>query len=931
MTETRKTRARRFAANILKTKTCPPAEQQGIIKRARLVSAPGYRQDQRLTMVVAPAGFGKTTLLQQLRNQFLSAGGSVAWLRLESSENDARYAAAYLATACGVLDKQISASVAPFFITTTHLSVEEMLADLINAISSLQQDVLIVLDDYEKIHDPEVHDFFFNVIKHLPDNAQCIVGSREMPPWPLGKYKLHGEVNVINADALRFTINETHRFLEGVSQFELPPDEITALNEKTEGWVAALQLVGLSLKTKAGMAQLLDILRGSQHILFDYLADTVLSQQDEETRSFLINTSCLDRLSADLCDAVTGKQNGRDMLRKLEGASLFLAPLDEDHEWFRYHPLFIEFLRDRLGGTDEESRRSSCRHASVWFEQQELSVEAVEYAIAAHDFDRAAALMETVAYEAICSSQMDLLSSWINRLPDNFLKTHPSASLFCTWASFLTGQQDDIQKRLSELSLTIEELIDDPDPVRQQEGRRWRDFLVLLSKIWPAPQTDKQYDIDAIRDLRAKQSPENHLLLGLIDVALAKWFLQIGNLGHAHTSFLSAQTQSSQAENFHAAVQAACGAALVRYLQGRLTDATQTCEESMTFAIEKPGDLLPVAAVPNLRLAEVFYEKNDIETAKGYLDTAVSLSGRLNDPSVSRKIELLTTRIINAEDGPVSALKHLRKVEHKVLKGVNKRKLRRLYALHIWLLCQVNDLAAAEALLKALDLPIESRAPNPAVKIPYWDEESYFALTRFWIGSGRTGTAIRWLRKLLRNAEFDQRRLSMVIIQGLLAIAYDSAGKNPEAMRALREMLMSGEKCGYLRSIIDLKSGICRLLTNYRCYIQDRQEDTGTHTVLEYVSRLLSKEEQSEDAAITVPVSPDATINSDEEILDQLTRRETEVLELIALGMSNRAIAGQLVIAETTLKWHVRNLYTKLHVKSRTQAVAKARKMGLIS
>ncbi|MBW2690747.1 MAG: AAA family ATPase, partial [Deltaproteobacteria bacterium] len=740
--------------------TRPPAERSGIIERARLLDALESLPDQRLTMVVAPAGFGKTTLLQQLRNQFLSTGGSVAWLRLEDNENDARYAAAYLATACGVLDEQISASVAPFFITTTHLSVDEMLADLINAISSLRQQVLIVIDDYEKIQDPEVHNFFFNVIQHLPDNAQCVVGSREMPPWPLGKYKLRGELNVINADALRFTIEETHRFLEGVSQFELPPDEVMALNEKTEGWVAALQLVGLSLKTKAGMAQLVDILRGSQHILFDYLADTVLSQQDEETRRFLVNTSCLDRLSADLCDAVTGEHNGRKMLQMLEESSLFLAPLDEDHEWFRYHPLFIEFLRDRLGGSDEESRRRSCQHASHWFEQQKLSVEAVEYAIAAQDFTRAAALMETVAYEAICSSQMDLLSSWINRLPDSFLKAHPSASLFCTWASFLTGQQDDVQKRLSELSQTIEELIDDPDPSRQHEGRRWRDFPVLLSKIWPSPQTDKQYDIDAIRDLRAKQSPENHLLLGLIDIALAKWFLQIGNLGHAHTSFLSAQTQSTQAENFHAAVQAACGAALVRYLQGRLAEAIETCKEFITFASENPGELLPVAAVPSLRLAEIFYEINDIETAKDHLDTTISLSGRLNDPSVSRKVELLATRIINAEEGPVSALKHLRRVEHRVLKGVHKRKLRRLYALQIWLLCQVNDLAAAEALLRALDLPVENRGPNPADKIPYWDEELYLSLVRFWIGSGRTGTAIRWLRKLLRDAEFDQRRLS---------------------------------------------------------------------------------------------------------------------------------------------------------------------------
>ncbi|MBW2690741.1 MAG: hypothetical protein JRC99_12520, partial [Deltaproteobacteria bacterium] len=741
-----------------------------------------------------------------------------------------------------------------------HLTVDQMLADLINAISSLQQKVLIIVDDYEAIQDPEVHDFFFNVIKYLPDNARFVVGSREMPPWPLGKYKLHGEVNVINADALRFTIEETHRFLEGVSQFELPPGEVLALNEKTEGWVAALQLVGLSLKTKAGVAQLVDILRGSQHILFDYLADTVLSQQDDETRKFLVSTSCLDRLSAELCDAVTGAGNGRKMLRMLEESSLFLAPLDEDHEWFRYHPLFIEFLRDRLGGSDEESRKSTCRHASLWFEQQELSVEAVEYAIAAQDFDRAAALMETVAYEAICSSQMDLLSSWINRLPDSFLKAHPSASLFCTWASFLTGQQDDIQKRLSELSQTIEELIDDPNPARQREGRRWRDFLVLLSKIWPAPQTDKQYDIDAIRDLRAKQSPENHLLLGLIDVALAKWFLQIGNLGHAHTSFLSAQTQSNQAENFHAAVQAACGSALVRYLQGRLFEAIESCKESITLASEESGDLLPVAAVPSLRLAEIYYEINDIKTAKGHLETAASLSGRLNDPSVSRKIELLTTRIINAESGPVSALKHLKEVEHRVLKGVHKRKLRRLYALHIWLLCQVDDLSAAEALLRALDMPVESRAPNPADKIPYWDEELYFSLARFWIGSGRAGTAIRWLRKLLRKAEFDQRRLSSVIIQGLLAIAYSSTGKSSEAIRALREMLVSGEKCGYLRSIIDLEPAIMPLLADYISYHQAQQQETETYSRLKYVKQLISGEEHGVSNAIAVPVASDSAL-----------------------------------------------------------------------
>jgi len=268
------------------------------------------------------------------------------------------------------------------------------------------------------------------------------------------------------------------------------------------------------------------------------------------------------------------------------------------------------------------------------------------------------------------------------------------------------------------------------------------------------------------------------------------------------------------------------------------------------------------------------------------------------------------------------------------------------YALQIWLFCQVNDLGAAEALLRALDLPVESRAPNPAVKIPYWDEELYLSLARFWIGSGRTETAIRWLRKLLRNAEFDQRRSSSVLILGLLAIAYDSADKNPEAMRALREMLLSGEKYGYVRSIIDMEPAIMPLLAKYRSYHQAQQKEAGTPSGLDYIDRLINKETQDtggaiaaplpSDAsmdtggAIAAPLPSDASISTDGDLLDQLTKRESEVLELIALGMSNRAIAGQLVVAETTLKWHVRNLYTKLHVKSRTQAVAKARKLGLI-
>ena len=931
MTEIRKTQAKRFAANVIKTKTCAPAERSGIVERARLLDAMSSKPDQRLTMVVAPAGFGKTTLLQQLRNQFLSSGGSVAWLRLESTENDARYAAAYLATACGVLDKQISASVAPFFITTTHLAVDQMLADLINAISSLHQQVLIVIDDYEDIHSQEVHDFFFNFVQHLPDNAQCAVGSREMPPWPLGKYKLRGELNVIDADALRFTIEETRHFLEGASQLELPPGEITALNKKTEGWVAALQLVGLSLTTKAGMTRLVDILRGSQHILFDYLADTVLAQQDAETRKFLENTACLDRLSADLCDAVTGEQNGRRMLRMLEESSLFLIPLDEEHEWFRYHLLFTEFLRDRLGGNDEESRRSSCHRASLWFEQQNFSVEAVEYAIAAHDFDRAATLMETVAYEAICSSQMDLLSSWIKRLPDNFLSAHPSAALYCTWASFLTGQQDDIQKRLSELRLMFEERIDDPDPSRQREGRRWRDFLALLSMIWPSPKTDKQYDIDAVLALRSKQSPENHLLLGLIDIALAKWYLQQGFLDRANSAFLSAQTQSTQAENFHAAVQAACGSAVVLHLQGHLDEAIETCKASMMLAAEESGDLFPVAAVPSLRLAEIFYERNDIKAAKGHLDTAGSLSVRLNDPSVLRKIELLKTRIIHSEEGPVSALNHLRKVEHRLLKGVHKRKLRRLYALHIWLLCQIDDMAAAEALVRALDLPIESRAPKPAQKIPYWDEEPYLSLALYFIKSGKTGTAIRWLRGLLRNAEFGRRHLSTVKILGLLTMAHDAEDKTTDAMRALRDMLVLGEKYAFARSIIDLDPVMLHLLANYRSYCQTQMEITDTPFDLGYIDLLVTGQKPVDTNTIVASTEQDATTITGDEIPVQLTRRETEVLGLIARGMSNRAIARHLVVAETTLKWHVRNLYTKLHVKSRTQAVAKARELGLIS
>jgi LuxR family maltose regulon positive regulatory protein len=890
---------------FLKTKLYTPYPQPNLISRPRLLDQleEGYRR--KLTLISAPAGFGKTTLLSEW---IANSEHDNTWLSLDKRDNDPTRFLAYLVLALQRIEEGIGAAILAGAQLPQPPPAETLLTELINEITEIPVPFVIVLDDFHVIDDQRIHSVVTFIIENLPPQMHLMIASRADPPLPIAWLRAQGQLTELRAAELRFTTGEVTMFLNEMLDFDLHLEDVEALEKRTEGWVVGLQLAALSMQGHADMRQFIQAFTGSHHYVVEYLTEEVTRRQPEVLQSFLLQTSILERLSGPICDAVTGKTGSGETLARMQRDNLFLTPLDDAHQWYRYHHLFAELLRTRLKQTIAPDEFCELhRRASQWYAKNDAVEDAIQHAIEAQDLELAASIIEASAKSVLFQGQLRTLMRWTELLPEERLGAHPQLYVYRAWALFLNGQIGPAAQMLQETRAKLD--AQPPSPDKDALRGVVASMLATIATMGQEPSKTIEIAQEALTYL-----PEDDLASrARANSALGIAYGHLGDLEKLTQHCRQARDLALEAKNNFLAASIIEILATTRANQGRLRQAAQTYQELVDLGDKQKTTLFPPAGVGYYGLAGIYLEWNDLDSAERYLNLGMEQS-RLGGIGYNLVLAYCTqVRLQHARGNIEGALAALKSAElaNRSDKSLPATIYLAAHQVRFWLAHGDGDRAfrwaigehspGEQAVVAGDALPIVLREV----------QQVYLALVKLAMGKLEEVLAIA---NAVRPRAQEEGRMARVIEIGLLeALALQAQGKTSAALEALASSLVLAEPEGYVRLYLDLGAPAYELL---KAFYADSSEDPGTQR---YAWKLLEAfaNEYGESAPFQALVEP-------------LTPRELEVLILITRGYSNQKIATHLVVTLHTVKKHTSNIYGKLDVTSRTQAVARGRELGLI-
>ncbi|MET4638169.1 LuxR C-terminal-related transcriptional regulator [Mycetocola sp. 2940] len=894
-----------MAMPILATKLFVPPLRAEAVRRARLVQQldEGLRSGRKLSLVSAPAGFGKTTLVSEWVAALgeRTPHGRVAWLSLDSSDNDPIRFLGYLAAA--LRDPAARPDAAP------QASVEAALTALINDLARTEQQVILVLDDFQTIESPAVRDAVAFLLDHLPPQLHLIIPTRSDPPLPVARLRARGELTELRAADLRFTADEASAFLRRVTGLSLSPDDVRTLETRTEGWVAGLQLAALSMRDSSDVPGFLAAFAGSHRFVLDYLVEEVLEATPPDVREFLLQTSVLDRLSGPLCDAVTGQVGSDRMLATLERENLFVVPLDDDREWFRYHHLFADVLRSRLLAHDPERVLDLNRLASEWYERNGSAEEAVRYAFAASDFLRAARLIEATIPGIRRSRQDATLLTWLTQLPADVIGRRPVLRVFSAWASLVAGDIDAVESQLAAAERMLSASPGTGQPAHESEpGEELRNLPVTIS-LYRAAVAQAQGDLNGVRENAQRAmdatAPDDHLGRGAAAgmLGLASWAM--GDIEAGIRAFGTSSASLRQAGNVTDAINITMLMADMLQPLGRLSEAQRTCEAALAEAAATGGG----AATADLHasLSEILLERNKLAEAKQHLAGETHGDGTFSHEHHYRQF-VARAKVAEAENRLDGAYELLTEAEQHYRRGFFP---------------EARPIGGMKARMRIVQgrLPealewVRDQNLSPDDELSYLSEFGHITLARLLLAQYRAdpnsnafSEATELLGRLRNAAEAGGRRRSVTEILILQSLLLEAQGDTAAALNPLEQALAQAEPEGYVRLFVAEGQPMLRLL----------RAAAGAGIRPDYVRRLSQALRQTEGSE--APSAP---------LTEPLSERELHVLRLLSTEMTGPEIARELYVSLNTMRTHTKHIFQKLDVTSRPAAVRRAEALGLI-
>jgi LuxR family maltose regulon positive regulatory protein len=893
-----------------------------------------------LTLLSAPAGFGKTQLLAEWANERTMP---IAWLTLSPEDNDYVRFFRYLSSAFQEVEPPLSEAILDY-LQVTESSRLEMATLLINQVSTIPRDLILVVDEYHVLEDATLIVDFNFLLKHLPPNLHVIIASRTEQSLDLALLRARGQVTEIGTDDLRLTHEEIRQFFDQTMHMQIPPETLRTLEERTEGWAIGLQLAALSLRNPSHPTDFFQAIHGDVPYLAEFLAQEVLDQQSEEVRQFLLCNSILDVLSGPLCETVAGMDSapgyGSRMLNQLVHQNLFITPLDERHHWFRLHNLFVDFLRHRLTETHAADISQLHRRAATWFEQNGNRDEAFKHGLATGDTEWAAKLIDRNIETLVEKGEASTLTYWIRKLPQDCVHTHPRLGLAYAWGLIASHQLDDAEFWLDDVQQTL----NSPDYEKSQPAptpdgqniplRGLLGALALCRSMAALARGDFGRAAEYSREALDYLEDGNPFIRGMMSLEESMYCILLGDTAKAIEVLQETAKIARRTNNLFVLIVATCELADMQMLQGRLSQALATLEKARLLAVGPDERPLALAGIIDNGLGEILRERNQLDEAKEFLERGRRLTQAEWAPSSLEAVVSLA-RLLQSQ-GHLAESQMLIEEAFRLVLGTENSQWDEIVitATAVRLALQRDDLAAAYRWWEQSRL--RDFQPDIAQEnIPYHVLE-YLLLTRarYDLAVGRnTGDtrllsqSLSLLQLILAKAEQFKRVSSQIEIQILQAMIAYALDEPDQAVRALLRGLALGEPDDYCRIFLDEGPIMGELLT--RCWVAQQQSGAFAPS-LQYISSLLniSKREAGLFASRTLATASAAQTQSDYTVL--LSARELEVLSMIAAGKSNQEIAEQLFLALNTVKRHASNIFDKLEVKKRTEAVAKARQLGLI-
>ena len=941
-----------MSTSLLATKLFIPPPRPKLVPRPRLITQLNEGLHCKLTLISAPAGFGKTTLVaswiaslsselsvlsselaqtEQIQNpKLITQNYKAAWLSLDEADNDPTRFLAYLIAALQTIAPQIGAHVLAVLHSPQPPSTEAMLTALLNDITAVPEHFILVLDDYHVIDATLVDQALAFLLEHLPPQMHLVITTREDPQLPLARLRARSQLTELRAADLRFTPAEAAAFLNEVMGLDLSAEEVSALETRTEGWVAGLQLAALSMRGREDVAQFVQAFAGDNRYIVEYLIEEVLQRQPERVRSFLLQTAILDRLSGPLCDAVTNQNDGVALLNALEHGNLFVVPLDDNRHWFRYHHLFADVLAAHALYEQPSHVPILHQRASAWYADNGMPADAIRHALAAKDFARAAGLVELEWPAMDGRFQAATWLGWARSLPDALVRARPVLSVAYAWALLNDGELEAAEARL----VVAEQWLDASAKIVAERATEMvivdeAQFRTLPASIATARayQTQARGDIPGSIEYGRRAldllPADDYLRRGPAAalLGLANWAL--GDLEAAHRALADAMAHFQKVGNLHFAISGTFGLADIRTTQGRLREAVKTYTQALQLALTQGEPLLRGTADLYLGLSELYREQGDREAAIQNLLHSQELGEQAGLPDWRYRMCRAQARFKETEGDLAGALDLLDQAERHYRRTPvpNVRPLAASKA-QVWV---------AQGRLREAWRWVHEQGVSVDDELSFLHEFEHITLARVLLAEGTRapadraiGEALRLLDRLQHAAEAGGRMGSVIAIGVVQALAHQAQGNLAPALVALERALRLAEPEGYVRVFVDEGLVMARLLSA-----------AATQGIMpDSIDTLLAAFEE-DDRRWTVDDGnsahrPPSTVDRPSSLIEPLSGRELEILQLIAQGRSNGAISARLFLAVSTIKGHNRNIFDKLQVQNRTEAVARARELGLV-
>ena len=933
-------------STLLSTKLHAPRPHRALVHRQRLLDrldaglrsqggsqeSPGFLESRfarKMTLVSAPAGYGKTTLVS---DWIARSQAPAAWLSLDASDNDPPRFFSYVIAGLQQIDPEIGIDIRPILETGADLAIEPVLAALVNDIalsaSAPSNRIALVLDDYHEIQDIRIHQGLDFLLDHVPPGMHMVIISRADPPIPLGRLRVQRELTEIREADLRFTLEEATTFLNELMGLALPAEDIESLDARTEGWVAGLQLAALSLQGRSDKRAVIATFSGSHRHLIDYLIHEVMSRQPERVRTFLLRSSILERFTASLCDVLTGETDAREMLLALEASDLFLIPLDDERQWYRYHQLFGDFLKQLLRETEPEIIPELFVRASDWYEAHGMVDEAIECALAGDDSLRAARLLDgNVETLFLLNAEVSKLLRWAGRLPLDARARFPRLCIYHAWALQFEFQLEAVEPvlALAEAHLSASgkaaegfsasDIVGFANAARSFAVRQAGDVHLAL-----------HLSQAGLQALPAGDNRRNVLIVrGVLTLNLGMAYLALGQLDTARACLESGLELNLRADSRYAALGSIETLVQVDIARGALRQALANGEKGLVWVDEwsraQALGRRPVRMLAHLRhrMGGVQYEMNDLAQAavclsqackfyelvesryrvNGYL-LLVDLHQALGEVEIAlgylqRLKRISLTPGFSAPDMPLAALIAERSLRLSQLRSD---------------LADLSDDAAHWA---------ETSGLAPSDDFSYEQEVEYRTLARVLTAEGEAEKAIPLLDHLIASAETAGRNGDLIAYLSVQAIAHHAQEQTDAALAHLSRALALGETGGYIRTFVDLGPAMCELL-----HIAAERNMAPA-----YVTRLIAGFPATDP--VCEPLPAEATGGAATQgLVEPLTEREIQILRLLTARLSYREIAQELYLSLNTIKWYAKSIYGKLGVSKRDQAATRARELGLL-